>query len=55
MEVLYNTSVTLDGLGIDNPDIELLVKKLHENKGEIIGGYRKLDAAATEKIYRLMM
>ena len=46
---------TMHELGVENPDIELLVKKLHENKGEIIGGYYKLNASATEQIYRLMV
>ncbi|MDE6543089.1 MAG: iron-containing alcohol dehydrogenase [Muribaculaceae bacterium] len=47
--------VTLGELGVENPDFDLLVKKLHEDKGEIIGGYHKLDAEATEKIYKLML
>ena len=42
-------------LGIDNPDIPLLVTKLHENKGEIIGGYYQLNAETTAEIYRLML
>ncbi|MCM1348619.1 MAG: iron-containing alcohol dehydrogenase [Firmicutes bacterium] len=45
--------VTFAELGIDNPDIELLVKKLHENKGETIGGYYPLTARETTEIYRL--
>lgn len=40
-------------LGIDNPDIDLLVKKLHEDKGEIIGSYMKLSAKETREIYEL--
>lgn len=47
--------VTLKELGVENADIALLVRKLHEDKGEIIGGYHKLDAEATETIYRLMV
>ena len=47
--------LTFAELGIASPDIHLLVKKLHENKGEIIGGYYKLNSADTEKIYRLML
>lgn len=47
--------VTFGQLGIDNPDIPLLVKKLHINKGETFGGYYKLDAADTEAIYRLAL
>ena len=41
-------------LGIENPDIDLLVKKLHEDKGEIIGGYYRLSADDTRQIYEMM-
>lgn len=47
--------VTLAQLGITDPDFSLLVRKLHEDKGEIIGGYRKLNAFDTGRIYRLML
>lgn len=47
--------VTFAGLGIESPDIPLLVKKLHENKGDIIGGYYPLTATETEQIYRLAL
>ncbi len=43
--------VTLGELGIENPDIDLLVKKLHENKGEVIGGYYRLTEKETRQIY----
>lgn len=43
--------VTMGQLGIDNPDIELLVAKVHENKGEQFGGYVRLDSTATRAIY----
>lgn len=46
--------VTFKELGIDNPDIERLVAKLHEHKGERIGGYVKLSADDTIKIYEMM-
>lgn len=45
--------VTLSQLGIDNPDFDLLVAKLHENKGEAIGGYYRLTATETRQIYKL--
>ena len=45
--------VTMTELGIADPDIELLVKKLHENKGEEIGGYYRLRAQQTTEIYNL--
>lgn len=47
--------VTFAGLGIDNPDIDLLVKKLHENKGQTIGGYYQLTPVETAQIYRLAL
>lgn len=47
--------VTFGELGIEAPDIDLFVRKLHENKGAIIGGYAKLDAAATKQIYQLAL
>ncbi|WP_300725419.1 iron-containing alcohol dehydrogenase [uncultured Bacteroides sp.] len=45
--------VTFKELGIENPDIDLLVKKLHENKGELVGNYVQLDKKATREIYEL--
>jgi hypothetical protein len=47
--------VTFAELGVENPDIPLLVKKLHENKGATIGGYYPLTATETEEIYKLML
>jgi len=47
--------LTFKALGIPNPDIDLLVKKLHEDKGETIGGYYKLTAKETRQIYELML
>lgn len=47
--------VTFAELGVENPDIPLLVKKLHEDKGEVIGGYYRLAAPDTEAIYRLAL
>ncbi len=44
--------ITFAELGVPDPDIATLVRKLHENKGEAIGGYRTLRAADTEDIYR---
>lgn len=45
---------TLAELGIDNPDFELLVKKLHENMGEIFGGYYPINAKVSMEIYKMM-
>lgn len=45
--------VTMKELGIDAPDINLLVRKLHENKGPVVGAYIPLGPAETEEIYRL--
>lgn len=46
---------TFKELGIENPDIELLHKKLHEDKGESVGTYVKLDRKATREIYELAL
>ena len=40
-------------LGIENPDIDKLVYKLHEDKGEFIGNYVQLDRRSTREIYEL--
>ncbi|MBD5224357.1 MAG: iron-containing alcohol dehydrogenase [Bacteroidales bacterium] len=45
--------VSLADIGITDPDIEHLVKKLHENKGDEIGGYYHLRAPQTTEIYNL--
>lgn len=47
--------VTFAELGVESPDIDALVRKLHANKGAVIGGYMKLDSADTEEIYRLAL
>lgn len=46
--------LTFKGIGIAEPDIDVLVRKLHEDKGETIGGYYRLTAADTRQIYELM-
>ncbi len=47
--------VSFAELGIASPDIDLLVSKLHENKGDLVGGYRKLSPVETKAIYMLML
>ena len=47
--------LTFKALGIAEPDIDMLVRKLHEDKGETIGGYYRLTAADTRQIYELML
>lgn len=42
-------------LGIEKPDIETMVERLHKNKGEVIGNYYKLSAKDTRQIYELML
>lgn len=46
---------TLSELGVKEADIPVMVEKLHQNKGETIGGYIKLSAADTDCIYRLAL
>lgn len=45
--------VTFRELGIEHPDIDLLVKKFHENKGEWVGNYFPLDSKASREIYEI--
>jgi len=45
--------VTMKELGIDNPDIDALVAKLHVNKGDKIGGYVSLSMEDCKEIYNL--
>lgn len=47
--------VTMAELGIANPDIPLMVTKLHQNKGERIGGYFPFTASESAEIYRLCL
>lgn len=47
--------VTMDELGVKEPDIDLLVERLHRNKGAVIGGYYPLTAAETRLIYQLTL
>ncbi len=49
-----NMPTTFAELGVENPDIDLLVNKLHENKGETFGGYMTLTRTETRQIYELM-
>lgn len=44
----------LHELGIEQPDIDTLVRNLHVTKGEPIGGYVRLDRTLTREIYELM-
>lgn len=47
--------LTFKDLGVDNPDIDTMVERLHRNKGEYIGGYYRLGAKDTRQIYELML
>ena len=47
--------VTLSQLGINNPDIPLLVKKVHQNKGETFGAYYPITAEVSKAIYTLAL
>lgn len=40
-------------LGIENPDIELLAKKVIENKGEVFGNYIEINQPIAAEIYTL--
>ncbi|MDE6485111.1 MAG: iron-containing alcohol dehydrogenase [Duncaniella sp.] len=47
--------VTMDELGITEPDIDQLVERLHKNKGGVIGGYYPLTPTETRIIYQLTL
>lgn len=47
--------VTLAELGIENPDIDLLVKRVHENKGASFGSYLPITPEVSRAIYTLML
>ena len=40
-------------LGIEHPDMDLLVEKLHHNKGELVGAYYKLSRDDSRRIYEI--
>ncbi|MDL2243261.1 iron-containing alcohol dehydrogenase [Bacteroidales bacterium OttesenSCG-928-J19] len=45
--------VTMKELGIENPDIDLLLETLEQNVGPLVGNFRKLDMEDARAIYRL--
>lgn len=45
--------VNFGELEIENPDVDLLVKKLHANKGEQVGCYFKLTSEYSREIYEI--
>lgn len=47
--------VTFAELGIESPDIPLLVNKLHEDKGELVGNYVPLDREASRAVMELAL
>lgn len=47
--------LTFAQLGVPQPDIDLLVSKLHENKGSVFGGYYSITPEVSAEIYRLAL
>ena len=47
--------LTFAELGIGNPDIDLLVKKVHENKGETFGAYYPVTPEVSRAIYEIAL
>lgn len=47
--------VTLSELGVENPDIPLLVKKVHQNKGKTFGAYYPITEKESTAIYTLAL
>lgn len=47
--------VTFAELGINNPDIDLMVEKVHQNKGEIFGAYYPITREVSRAIYQIAL
>lgn len=47
--------VTLAELGVENPDIDELVRRVHENKGASFGAYFPITPDVSREIYTLML
>lgn len=47
--------VTLAQLGIDNPDIDDLVRRVHVDKGAVFGAYYPITPEVSREIYTLML
>ena len=47
--------VTFAELGIENPDIPLMVRKLHQNKGTTFGSYYPITSRESTAIYQLAL
>ena len=43
---------TFSELGIENPDIDLMVEKVHQNKGETFGAYYPITREVSEAVYK---
>lgn len=46
---------TFAQLGVENPDIEKLVKKVHETKGETFGAYYPITSEVSRAIYQIAL
>lgn len=58
LEVFFKSigmPVTFSELGIDNPDIPLMVKKVHQNKGDVFGAYFPITPEVSTAIYTLAL
>ena len=55
LSVVMRMPLTFKDLGIENPDIDKMVERLHKNKGDVIGNYYKLTEKDTRQIYQLML
>lgn len=51
LSTVLKMPVTIKQLGINEPDIDTMVLQLHKNKGEVFGGYIKLDSSKSRAIY----
>ena len=47
--------LTFSQLGIENPKIDLMVEKVHQNKGKVFGAYYPITASVSREIYKLAL
>lgn len=46
---------TFSELGIENPDIDLMVERVHQNKGETFGAYYPITSEVSKAIYNIAL
>ncbi len=55
LSAVLRMPLTFKALGVEAPDIDTMVERLHANHGETVGNYYRLKAADTRQIFELML